>query len=197
MGVALPIITAVTALAGTAATVYSSYEQQQAQKRAQEQQEANARAQAQYQQDMAEYNAEIAEINAQRMEDEGKNIKKDAYDASVRKKQEAQQIISQQRALQAASGAQVDAGSSLDLNLDTAEKGEIDAFSIREEGAWQDYNKRVDAWNYRQQAAEAETEKLSHTYIPQEQYTPLIGKGTTSLLTGINKASTTFGKLME
>ncbi len=192
----MAIIGAVTAIASTAATVYASYEQQEAQRRASEQQEKAARAQAQYQQDMAEYNASIAETNAQRVEEEGRALKKDAYDESVRKRQEAQQIIGQQRALQSASGAVVDAGSSLDLNLDTAEKGEIDAFNIREQGAWQDYNKRVDAWNYRQQAAEAETDKLKHTYIPKEQYTPMIGKDTKSLLKGLNTTASTFGKLL-
>ncbi len=193
----MAIIGAVTAVASTAASVYASYEQQEAQRQAAEQEEQAARAQAQYQQDMAEYNAKIAETNAERVEEEGRALKRDAYDNSVRKRQEAQQIIGQQRALQSASGAVVDAGSNLDLNLDTAEKGEIDAFHLREQGAWQDYNKRVEAWNYRQQAAEAETDRLSQSYIPTQSYTPLIGKSTTSLLKGLNDTASTFGKLME
>lgn len=49
---------------------------------------------------------------------------------------------------------QVDAGAALDLNLDTTEKGELDALALQEQGLQQDYMKRVEAWNLREQAVQ-------------------------------------------
>ncbi len=179
------IIGAITAVAGTAVGVASSVEQSNAQ-----------RAQAEYQSDMAKYNAEIAEINAERAEDAGKELQKQAYDEASRKKQETALLIGQQRAKQAASGAQVDQGSSLDLTLDTAEKGTLDAFKITQQGAWQDYNKRIEAWNYRQQAGEhmADAQFIT-TQAQQKENTNFLKSGNT-ILSGVKNNSSAIGKLL-
>lgn len=70
----------------------------------------------------------------------------------VKKRQEVAGVIASQRAAMGASGAQVDRGSFLDLELDTAEKGEIDALALYQRGLDAAYNTEVQGWNYGQQA---------------------------------------------
>ncbi len=179
---ALPIISAVAGIGGTAVGVYSAFQQADAQK-----------AQAEYQADMANYNAQVAEGNAQMAEYEGKEIQRQAYEDSLKKRQEAAHIVGTQRAQQAASGAQVDVGSALDLNLDTAEKGELDALAIQEQGQWGDYNKKIDAWNLRSQGAKSEAESKKYS-IQAQQVSPFL-KATPTLLSGMKQVGTSFGKL--
>ncbi len=176
-------ISAVTALASAAMGTVSAIESSNAQKQ-----------QAEYQSDMAQYNAKIAEQQAQMAEYEGAELKRDAYEEGVKKRQEAAHMVASQRAAQAASGAVVDTGSALDLNLDTVEKGELDALQLQEQGAWQDYNKRVDAWNYRNQAASLESKSDMYSHRAQ-QISPLLDN-TDSLLSGVKKVGTVFGQLM-
>ncbi len=169
----------ITAIASTAAGVYGSIQSASAQQQ-----------QAEYQSDMAAYNSQVAEINAQNAEYEGKEAKKTAYEESLEKRQQAALMVGQQRAAQGASGASVDVGSALDLNLDTVEKGAIDAFNIQEQGYWQDYNKRVEAWNYRNQAAGLQAQ--SSMYSNQASaYSPLLS-ATPSLLSGVSKLGGSF-----
>ena len=63
-----------------------------------------------------------------------------------------------QRAGAGASGAQVDAGGNLDRVLDTAEKGEMDALSLQQQGADAAYNQQLRAWGLRNQAESASLE---------------------------------------
>ncbi len=176
-------ISAVTALASAAVGTYSAIENSNAQ-----------RQQAEYQSDMAEYNAKIAEQQAQMAEYEGAELKRDAYEEGLKKRQEAAHLVGRQRAAQAASGTTVDVGSALDLNLDTVERGELDALRLQEQGAWQDYNKRIDAWNYRNQAASLESKSDMYAHKAQ-QSSPFL-TNTDSLLSGVKKVGTAFGKLM-
>ncbi len=177
----MAVIGAVAAVASATAGVVSSVQSAEAQRQQQE-----------HEDDMAQYNAQVAEINAQRAEDEGKEAKKEAYEEATRKRQETAQIVGQQRAAQAASGAQVDQGANLDLNLDTAEKGELDAFSINKQGQWEDYNKRVDAWNYRQQGAEI---LADNQFKSQQADLKNNHLQTQTVLKGISTAGSTIGKL--
>ncbi len=180
---ALPIISAVAGIGGTALSVYGALQQADAQ-----------RAQAEYSEDMAKYNAKVAEGNAQMAEDEGKEIKRQAYEDSLKKRQEAAQIVGTQRARQSAAGAQVDVGSALDLNLDTVEKGELDAFAIKEQGAWADYNKRVEAQNHRNQG-EIQMAKSKIASNEAKRVSPFLTTAPT-LLSGIKTASSSFGRLL-
>ena len=234
MGVAAAVITAVTAVASTALGVYSSAQQaniqnQQAEAQKNAQIEAQQRAQyeaqvrtqqeqrqLQIQQAQAEYNARLSqknsdvfENNARMAEFEGREAKRISYEESLKKRQEAAQLVGQQRAAQSASGAVVDVGSALDLTLDTVEKGELDAFAIRKQGLWQDYNSRVDAWNFRQQGAGHSTEsalysnqaknyantKPNTTFIssrvPSASYTDPFMAAAPSLLNGLSLAGST------
>ncbi len=176
------VISAITAIASAAMGTYSAVQQSNAQQ-----------AQREYQEDMAEYNAAVAEQHAQMAEEEGAQAKLQAYDESLKKRQEAAKIIGSERAAQAAAGVTVDTGSALDLNLDTTERGELDALQIREQGAWQDYNKRVDAWNHRNSAAVSQSKADMYSYQSQS-YSPLLTNGKT-LLSGLDKVGTAFGKL--
>ncbi len=180
---ALPIISAVAGIGGTALSVLGSYQQAESQK-----------AQAEYQSDMAEYNAKVAEGNAQIAEEESKKIQRDAYEDSLEKRQEAAQIIGAQRAVQGASGSTVDVGSNLDLNLDTAEKGEIDALAIQEQGDWNAYNKDLDAWSYRNQGRADQTSSQMYSN-KAASISPMLDSSKT-LLSGMKKVGSSFGKIM-
>lgn len=123
-------------------SAYGAYQSSQAQQQ-----------QADYQSKMAARNAQIAEQNAQLAEEQGRQAKKEGYENKLKKRQEVAGVIGAQRAAQGASGAVVDVGGNLDLNLDTAESGEIDALKLEQQGLDADYQKRLEAWNYREQGA--------------------------------------------
>lgn len=158
-------IIAATSLLGAGVSAVGSYQQAQAQQQ-----------QAATQAELAQRNAQIAEQNAQAAEEEGREAKKIGYENAVKKRQEAAGIIGAQRAAQAASGATVDVGSALDLNLDTTEKGELDALALREQGLQQDYLKRVDAWNLREQGTGQQIQSKMYSQMGQS-YSPWLSPG--------------------
>ena len=84
--------------------------------------------------------------------------RREGYENMVKKRQEVAGVIASQRAAMGASGAQVDRGSFLDLELDTAEKGEIDALALYQRGLDAAYNTEVQGWNYGQQAKAYESQ---------------------------------------
>lgn len=142
---AIPLIgLAVTAI-GTAASAYSSVQQGQVQQAAAKQQADAAIIQGMMDNNSAQFQAKTAEMNAQAIEEDGKQAKKEGYNAAQKKRLEAAGIVGQQRLATAASGAQVDQGASMDRQLDTIEKGELDAFALNEQGVWDGYDKSVQA----------------------------------------------------
>lgn len=142
---ALPIISLAVGAIGTAASAYSSIQQGQAQQAAAKQQADAAMIQGMMENENAQFQAKSAELNAQMIEEEGKTAKREGYDAAQKKRLEAASMVGQQRLAAAGSGAQVDQGSFMDKQLDTVEKGELDAFSLNEQGLWNDYDKRLQA----------------------------------------------------
>ena len=130
------VLTAVSTVASMAA----ASEQQAAQKRAQDYQAKVAQANANYEAAIAQKNQEMAEEQARAQRKEG-------YDAAQKKRLETAQLIGKQRAAQAGSGAIVDFGSNLDLNLDAQEKGEMDALAEYQKGLNAAYNTEIEAWN--------------------------------------------------
>jgi len=120
--------------------------------------EANAAAAA------SKYNAQVAEMNAEISERRAKStIEAGARDEQM-KRQQVQQILGQQQAGMAANGVDLTFGSPLDLLVDTAVQGEIDALTIRTNTYREAYNARVDATKqragaelYRGQAKSAQT----------------------------------------
>lgn len=138
----MAITSAIVGVVGVMGSAYGAYQSSQAQQQ-----------QADYQSKMAARNAQIAEQNAQLAEEQGRQAKKEGYENKLKKRQEVAGVIGAQRAAQGASGAVVDVGGNLDLNLDTAESGEIDALKLEQQGLDADYQKRLEAWNYREQGA--------------------------------------------
>lgn len=149
---ALPVIGLVTSVVGAVGGAYSSYQQGMAQQQAAKQQANMAMMQGAMENDQAQFNATVATMDAEKAEEEGREAKKEGYDNAQRKRLEAAKVIGQQRAEAGASGAQVDQGNFLDQRLDTAEKGEVDALAINEQGLWADYNKRLEGASHRAQA---------------------------------------------
>lgn len=163
------IISAAVALAGTAAGAAGAVQQSR-----------NQREQAEYQAGLAERNARIAEQNAQAADEEARAAKKEGYENAARKRQEAARIIGAQRAQAGASGAQTDAGGTLDRVLDTAEKGELDALSLQQQGANAAHNQQLRAWGLRNQA---QSSTLDAQYLRKKADTDYLGL-TTTLLNG-------------
>jgi hypothetical protein len=97
-------------------------------------------AQGEYQQRMYETNARMAEYQAQDAVKRGDQAAK-AHDKQVKG------VIGSQRAAMAAQGVEVDSGSALDLQTDTAAIGAQDSLTIKN-NAWRE------AWGYKVQANE-------------------------------------------
>lgn len=109
--------------------------------------------QAKAQKAQANYQAAVAQKNQELAEDQARAQRREGYENMIKKRQEVAGVIAAQRAAQGASGAQVEQGSFLDLTMDTAEKGEIDALALYQKGLDNSYNSQVQAWNYGQQAS--------------------------------------------
>ncbi|MEG2173798.1 MAG: hypothetical protein RRY29_11170 [Desulfovibrionaceae bacterium] len=192
---AIPAIGLAVSAIGTAASAYSSYQQGQAQQSAAKQQADAAMIQGMMDNETAQFQAKSAEMNAQMIEDEGKEAKRVGYENAQKKRLEAAGMVGQQRLAAASSGAQVDQGSFLDKQLDTVEKGELDALASNEQGLWEDYNKRLQAAGERSKAigyAGAGTMALTKARgqsslfsAKANSYTPWLPAGT-SLLKGGN-----------
>lgn len=139
---ALPVL-------GMAFNLFGTIQQGQAAQAAAKQQADAAMWQGMLDNENAQFQAKAAEMNAQMLEEDGKEAKREGYDKAQKKRFEAASIVGQQRLAAGASGAQVDQGSFLDKQLDTVEKGELDALAINEQGLWADYDKRVQAADQR------------------------------------------------
>ena len=170
-------ISAAVALVGAAVGTVSSIQQAE-----------SRRQQAEYQSKLAERNARQAGQSAELADEAARREKQTGYESAVKKRQEAARIIGSQRAQASASGAQTDAGSQLDLTMDTAEKGELDALSQEQQGADAAYNQQLRAWNLRNQAAGAMLNAESLNNHAQTDYLGL----TTTLLNGANRMGRNF-----
>lgn len=140
--------------------------------------------QAQQQKSAAEYQAAVARQNQGLAEEQARAQRKEGYEGMIRKRQEVAGIIGSQRAVAGASGAQVDQGSFLDLTLDTAEKGEMDALAIYQQGLDKAHNTEIQGWNSGAQA---------QAYAWQAgRSDPLLAAGTTAI-GGLTKVGSNFG----
>ena len=129
---------AVVAIAGTVAGTAMSMSAQQKQ--------------AQQQKASAEYQAKIAEQNQELAQEQAASVKRQGYDDAQRQRLKAAGIIGTQRAIAGASGVTVDTGSNLDLTMETAEKGELDALAIQQQSLDKAHNLQIQGWNSGQQA---------------------------------------------
>lgn len=166
MAVSAAVAGVITSLAGTGMSMMAQQQQAQAQ------------------QAQANYQAKVAQKNQELAQEQARAARKEGYDASVRKRQEVASIIGSQRAVAGASGATVDTGSFLDLNMDTAEKGEMDALALYQQGLDKARNLEIQGWNSGQQA---------QAYAWQaDRVDPTAGMVGTAL-GGIAQAGTNFG----
>jgi multidrug efflux pump subunit AcrA (membrane-fusion protein) len=113
MGAAVPVISILSTVLGTAFSAYGAMQQGKA-----------AAAQAEYQAAVGRNNA----ILAQRAADDARLR---GEEAARRRAVETRQLSGRQRAVLAANGVLVDQGSALDLTSDTAEIGKLDELTIR------------------------------------------------------------------
>lgn len=130
---------AVLAIAGTVTSTAMSMQAQQKQ--------------AAQQKASAEYQAEIANKNQELAQEQAAEVKRQGYDDAQRQRLKAAGMIGTQRAIAGASGITVDTGSNLDLTMETAEKGELDALAIQQQSLDKAHNLQIQGWNSGQQAA--------------------------------------------
>lgn len=100
----------------------------------------------------AAYQAQVSANNAATSEKEAAYARETAAKNADAQKRKTLSVIGSQRAAEGASGAVVDSGSFMDVTLDTAERGAIDALALLKEGdlaAWRAENQAV---NYRAQS---------------------------------------------
>lgn len=121
----------------------------------------------------AEYNAQMMERNAQIAGMQAENALQRGEVAEKQHRLRVSKFIGEQRAGFGASGAVVDIGSPLDVVLDTAEQGELDALTIR-------HNVAMEAWGLRNQQDEFISQA---SMIRATKRSPGFAAGTT-LLTG-------------
>lgn len=143
MGAALLPIAIGASLLGTAVSMYGQYQAANA-----------ANKQADYQAKVAANNAATAEMEAKFAEQQGER------NAEAQRRKTAI-MIGAQRARMGASGAVVDSGSFLDLTLDTAKQGELDAMALLNEGKIQAWRSRVQGSNFMAQSNLYKSSKTS------------------------------------
>lgn len=143
--------------------------------------------QAQARQAQAEYQADVARRNQDLAEQQAGAQRKEGYDNMIAKRQETAKLIGRQRAAAGASGATVDVGGNLDLQADTAARGEIDAINAYNAGLDNAYRSEIQAWNHGQQAA---------GYDAQADAAPAQGLmgAASSALGGIAQAGSVWGR---
>lgn len=130
----ITITLAAIAIAGTAASAYSTYQQAK-----------TAKGQAKYQEGVANNNKIIAD----RAADDA--IKRGEVE-EARKRQDIELLKGKQIAGFAGSGTDLSSGSALDVIGETAALGELDALTIRSNYAREAYEKRVQGTNFQAQS---------------------------------------------
>lgn len=138
----------------------------------------------------AEAQADIARQNQELAQDQASAQRREGYENMTRKRQEVAGIVARQRAMGGASGAQVDTGGLLDLNLDSREQGEMDALNLYQQGLDQAWNSEMQAWNYGNQASAYSAQASS------ARKAGLWDAGST-LIGGIASAGSQFGRARE
>lgn len=105
----------------------------------------------QHNQKLMDANAQIADWQAQDALDRGK-------DEAAKHRSAVRRMVGSQRARLAAQGIDIESGSALDLQLDTARLGELDALTIENNAAREAWGYRVQAQDYRTRGAIARYE---------------------------------------
>ena len=117
-----------------------------------------------------DYQRRMGELNAKLSEAQADDALKRGEKAVVQHKKQVKKLIGAQRTSLAAQGVELDSGSALDIQEESAQLGQIDALTIRN-NAWRE------AWGFRTQAL---------THSAQGEFAGLAygTQATSSLLTG-------------
>lgn len=127
---------------------------------------------------MGRYEAGILEQNAGFSEQQAKDSIAIGEDQASRHKAAVRGLIGSQRVAAAASGIAIDSGSALDLQEEAAGLGELDLLTIRQNAKREAWGYKVQASNYRGQAAMARAgAKGQAASIRNEGYTTLLTAG--------------------
>lgn len=121
-----------------------------------------------YNKQIADYNAKIAEYQAQDAITRGEL-------AVDRQRKGVKQLIGSQRASLAAQGVDVNEGSAVDLQADTAYQGEYDALMIRNNAALEAWGFKVQAWNATEQG------KMADRSGKNKAFSTILGAGSSAL----------------
>ncbi|TDY26305.1 hypothetical protein B0G81_6815 [Paraburkholderia sp. BL6665CI2N2] len=105
-----------------------------------------ASAAASYQAEVAKNNQIVANAYSKQAMDDGEN-------QVAAKQQQTSQMIGAERAAMAANGVDLDSGSALRIQGDTAKLGDVDAMTIRNNAARQAYGYQLQGLSYSQQAS--------------------------------------------
>lgn len=100
----------------------------------------------------AKYNAQVADMNAKLSDRAAKDALERGKLEEQKQRQKTQQVLGAQQAGMAANGVDLTFGSPLDLLVDTAVMGEMDALTIRTNSAREERDIRQQGANYRGQA---------------------------------------------
>lgn len=98
------------------------------------------------------YNAQVAEMNATLSDRAAKDALERGKLEEQKSRRQTAGLIGEQTAAMAANGVDVTFGSPLDLIVDTATQGEVDALTIRKNTYREERDLRQQASNYRGQA---------------------------------------------
>lgn len=140
-----------------------------------------SRATGKAQQQLAEYNARVAELHADDAIVRGK-------ESEQRLRKDVRGLIGSQRVAFAASGQEVDSGSALDVQADTAALGELDALTIRTNAA-------REAWGYRIQSEDSRTRgAIARAEGNNKAISTILQTGGTALYQKYGFGSTTRGR---
>ena len=101
----------------------------------------------------ARYSANVAEMNAKLSDRAAKDALERGKLEEQKQRQKTAGLMGQQQAAMAANGVDVTFGSPLDLLVDTATMGELDALTIRSNSYREERDIRQQGANYRGQAA--------------------------------------------
>lgn len=101
----------------------------------------------------ASYNSKVATMNATLADRASKDALERGMLEEQKKRSETSQLIGQQRANMAANGVDLSFGSPLDLMVDTAKMGELDALTIRKNTYSEERDLRQNANNYRAESS--------------------------------------------
>ncbi|MGP1254927.1 MAG: virion core protein, T7 gp14 family [Kiloniellales bacterium] len=150
-------------IASTASTVIGGVMQMQAQG-----QQATAQRQA------LDYQRQVAENNAITSERLAEDARERGREEERRQRMTTRDLKGRQTAVLAATGFQADTGSALGILGDTAELGELDALTIRDNAAREAWRFEVQAANDRAQAGLLDVQRSN---VQGATIAPLLGAG--------------------